>query len=385
MDTRKRLTKILLFAFLVLFPFGQLISLNLGRGIRIQPIDLIVVTSIFLLRFKYIKLRWFQTIFFPLIFSFLFSISIFRLFELQMGLLYLVRLLGYVCFFINIKNSVEESDIKILLYSLLSVSLITAVFGWIQYLYLPDLRTLKFFGWDDHLYRLIGTFLDPAFIGIILVLGSLVSLSLFYIEKKKYFIYIFGFIAISLAFTYSRSSYLAFLVGVFLISIMQKKFKYFVMILAIFVIGITFLPRPSSEGVKLERTKSILARLENYNEAVSLIKVSPIFGVGFDNICSAKLDYLQDDNINSHSCSGLDSSLFYVFITTGLIGSLIFMGLFINLVTKLNFNFWSHQLLIVSLVVLLIHSQFSNSLFYPWVMGWFAILGGITLRGKFNS
>ena len=75
-------------------------------------------------------------------------------------------------------------------------------------------------GWDDHLYRLIGTFLDPGFTAIILVFGFLTSLA-YYLKpaapkggfKNKYFLLISIFLFVSILFTYSRAGYIALIVG----------------------------------------------------------------------------------------------------------------------------------------------------------------------------
>ncbi|MEK7542910.1 MAG: hypothetical protein AAB503_01210, partial [Patescibacteria group bacterium] len=88
---------------------------------------------------------------------------------------YLIRLISYISFFIYLWNifsneKLRENSLRLLII----VSILVAIFGWLQYLFFPDLRVLKYVGWDDHLYRLTGSFLDPGFSAIILVLGFLV-------------------------------------------------------------------------------------------------------------------------------------------------------------------------------------------------------------------
>ena len=73
------------------------------------------------------------------------------------------------------------------------------------------------------------------------------------------------------------------------------------------------LPRPGGDGVKLERTFSIIQRWENYQAGFKLWQ-QPIFGLGFNTLRYYNQDYL------SHASAGQDSSLLFVAVTTGLVG-----------------------------------------------------------------
>ena len=64
---------------------------------------------------------------------------------------------------------------KTVINSLLAVSIASSVFGILQYLIWSDLTALKYLGWDDHLLRMVGTFLDPTYLGLILVLGIIIA------------------------------------------------------------------------------------------------------------------------------------------------------------------------------------------------------------------
>jgi hypothetical protein len=65
---------------------------------------------------------------------------------------------------------------------------VAAFFGLLQYLFMPDLRFLYDIGWDMHYGRLAGTFLDPTFIGLILVLNILLIVNRYFSKKEKYLI-----------------------------------------------------------------------------------------------------------------------------------------------------------------------------------------------------
>ena len=142
---------------------------------------------------------------------------------------------------------------------------------------------------------------------------------------------------------------------------------------------ILLLPRTAGEGVRLERTSSIYARFANYQKSSEIFNLSPVFGVGYNNLCLVKSDL--GENPNTRSCSGLDSSLWVVLATTGVVGLMILIGSGKQVLNKLNNNMYA-KVFITCLWALLVHSLFVNSLFYPWVMGWMGILLAISLTQK---
>ena len=347
--------QIILFAFLILFPFGTIIKIG-----TVNPIDIVVglgaLTAI-LKRYKTPEVfRYFFNFLFIAAFTFIASVFVFKDSQVLTGLLYLVRLAAYFYFLIFV---LHFKDKKSILNFLLAISVISAVFGWIQYFLFPDFRALIEYGWDDHLYRMVGTFLDPAFLGLILVFGLTVSL-----HKKKNLLSLF--LLASIAFTYSRASYIAALVP-----LVYKKARVLSLVFAGLIL---FLPRTAGEGVKLERTASISARLDNYRQTFEIFKGNPLFGVGFNNICLAK-----DGDFESHSCSGADSSVLFLLATTGVIGFISFLHLIYEIWKNSGSEFEIFG------ATVLVHSLFSNSLFYPFVMGYLVILLSLYLKGEVKS
>jgi hypothetical protein len=389
----KYITFILFILLIFIFPLGQLLRIEkvfvFGK-VDIQPIDIVVfLSSLFSIIFNFKKPKLFKSIntfLLYCLFSLLISLSLFSFKEVFIGLLYLIRLGAYLYFIIFIFNLViDKSNIYKVFDLLIIASLFVAIFGWLQYILYPDLRDLRFLGWDDHLYRLVGTFLDPGFTGEILVLGSLSVLTKYFNEKKKYILFLAIFLSISIAFTYSRAAYLSFLIGFSaLIFILKNKLKS-ILIMIIMLIGIIFLlPRPSSEGVNLERLYSIYAKVSNYEETFSIIKINPLFGIGFNNICTARIKFLNTDNINSHSCYGSDSSLLLLFATTGITGLILFIKLIFDIIKSLDASIYSKVFLASSFAVL-VDSLFINSLFYPWILLWLVILLGLSVKKENNQ
>ncbi|MBU2051710.1 O-antigen ligase family protein [Patescibacteria group bacterium] len=326
---------------------GLFLSLALGQlqrlpGLPVYAHDLILVLLL-LNNFKRLKVYrpvvWFGL---ASLASLVLAATRLPLDQVLVGSLYLVRFLAY-SLLINLKV-----DRRFLIF----FSSAIAFLGLAQYLIVPDTRFLAGLNWDEHYYRLISPLFDPNFTGIILVLG----LSLTYAYYRRTW-WLYALYLPALLLTYSRSSYLALLAGGLYLALIKKKLRWFIIGGAVLALALLSLPRPGGEGVKLERLVSARQRISNYQLSIDFWRQSPVFGLGFDT-----LRYYRD-NQASHSASGLDSSLLLVLVTTGVVG----LAAYVNLLKHL----WQkHPLMRLSLVALLTHSLFVNSLFYPWVMVW---------------
>ncbi|HET7098956.1 MAG TPA: O-antigen ligase family protein [Patescibacteria group bacterium] len=375
MDITKRLNgqNIFLFLFLIIFPFGQIIRIGI-----IQPIDVVVgLAALYSILYKLEKPKIFKTFkntFFVFLFTFVFSIFMFWDKNLYLGLLYLFRLISYFYFLIYIWNFAKTKKNKeLLINSLFLISISSAIFGWIQFFTIPDLRAFFTWGWDEHLFRLVGTFLDPTFLGLIIVFGLLVTMHQYIIQGKKSYYGIAMFLLISLAFTYSRASYLAFLAGASYLFSIKKKIGYILYPIIILSFLIFMLPTSRNPTIEVFRKFSAVARIENYKETIEVFKSSPLFGVGYNNMCLARQKFIGIESFSSHACSGSDSSLLFVLATTGIIGFSSFIYLLVIVWRQSNDIF---KILGVSVII---HSLFSNSLFYPWVMGYLIIIFTVNL------
>ncbi|MCX6816554.1 MAG: O-antigen ligase family protein [Candidatus Beckwithbacteria bacterium] len=337
-----KLTKILIYLLFVCLAFGQLEKFSFAP---LYLHDLIIV-CILLLNHK--ALNFPKPVWFFLAACFLSLIlAVFKLSfpTVLYSSLYLVRFASYAGLYPVIKS------IKLNLKPwLLSFGLTVAGFGLLQYLFLPDTRFLASLNWDDHYFRVISTLADPAFVGAILVL-TLILIALKF--KSRWYLGLPVLVALFL--TYSRSSYLSLLAAILGYAILKKKFKF--LLLALVFLALPFLPRPGGEGVKLERLFSVTQRLENYQAGLRIIKSAPLFGLGFNTLRFYRQDFV------SHAAAGLDNSFLFVAATSGLVGLLAYLNL-------LRF-LWKKSLLVkISLVALIVHSFFQNTLFYPFVMIW---------------
>ena len=222
-----------------------------------------------------------------------------------------------------------KKNIKSISIILILSGFAASVLGLIQYLYIKDLRFLRYFSWDDHYYRLIGPFIDPAFTGIIICLGLLLTILKL---KKNLVYYTIIFTKISAIFlTYSRSTYLALFSGLLLVGIEKKAIRKISPIVIVILIIIKLLPSQFGESTKLTRISTIFYRIDNYKSAVKIIKNNPVLGVGFNNVHLIKEEegYFLKDKYLTNSRSGFDNSILSLWIMSGIAGviSLLVFGL----------------------------------------------------------
>lgn len=274
------------------------------------------------------------------------------------GSFYLFRWIIYSVIFVALGSKIQISKLRLL-------GLGTVILGILQYFLYPDIRWLQISEWDPHYYRAVSTFLDPGFTGLIIVF-TLILITLNPLKNRVLNLFIWFISYFTLAFTYSRSSYLAFLVSFAWISWHKRSWKLFAGIILLFITTVYLLPRsPDGEGVKLERTSSIAARIANWKTAWQIFTRNPILGVGFNTY-----RYARGASLKSHAGAGADSSLLFVAATTGIFGLAAYLWYLKHLYT-LNPTAYTLQ---ATIVALLVHSLFLNSLFYPPVMLWIAIL-----------
>lgn len=265
--------------------------------------------------------------------------------------LYLARFLLYLMLFLTIQ---KQDLTKIKNYAFISISVFVAL-GFLQYILIPDTRVLAFLGYDDHYYRLIGSFFDPNFTGLIL---SLIALS--FVFKGKYFSPLTILSLIALILTFSRSSYLIFIIGLTSLVIWRKQYQ-ILLLVPVLLLAIFIAPKPFGEGVNLFRTYSITSRLTNSARALTTITKSPLLGVGFNN-------YKPTSDEIPNLSSGVDNSFLFVLATTGIIGFTTYLYFLYKFLKQ------SQPMVRYLILLVCLHSFFNNSLFYSWVIFPLALL-----------
>lgn len=292
------------------------------------------------------------------------------------GLFYWLRWSVYTLSFVPFLRLSEIINLK---KYLLGLGLLTAGTGIIQYLVHPDITGLTISEWDPHYFRVVGTLLDPGYLGIILIF-TLIVFSFLPIRKL---LYKWLFVYLPFAFTYSRSSFLAYTAGMAGVAYFKNSRKFFLVTFLLLLVTLPLLPRVTSgEGVKLERTSSIFARINSWKNTLTIFTKYPVFGVGFNTYRYAQKEFGFIDNskwLKSHAGAGADSSLLFVAATTGSLGLVIFL-IYLYQLFRLPSN-----ILKSSLIALFLHSAFLNSLFYPFILVWIAILTADALTGVYKK
>lgn len=386
----EKIAKTLFFCYLTLFPFGVLARLPLKTNwlpeVNFYLTDIVVgligligpIGLICKKKYKLPKLAKPMMVFLGITaFSLLVNIPFFEKKQILVGFLYWLRLAAYFGLYLMTNWTNWPNWTNLLKDGLLVVGGAVAVFGLVQYFFWPDLTALKYLNWDPHYYRLAGTFLDPNFTGIILVLSLFLLFSYPKLTIIHYSLFIIHYLA--LALTYSRASWLAFLGGMAVILAYKKKLKFLGILVLIMILTLFALPKKwGGEGVRLERTSSVFSRLESWQNALIIAKKHPFFGVGFNTYRYAqkKYGFLEEEEkwLVSHAGAGVDNSFLFVLATSGIFG----LGAFSWLIWEiLRFSFKKSIFIFASVVAVLIHCLFNNTFFYPWVIGWLAIVLGI--------
>src|SRR3989344_3612341 len=78
------------------------------------------------------------------------------------------------------------------------------------------------YGWDPHKMRIVSSFLDPNFVGVVFVFSASFSLSKYLFKKNLVLLFVFLSSSIAVLLTFSRSSYLAFLCALLVIGILKS-------------------------------------------------------------------------------------------------------------------------------------------------------------------
>ena len=101
------------------------------------------------------------------------------------AVLYPLRLLFYISLYYQARELKKDDRSFALIAVLISGSLIVLL-GFIQLMFYPALRNLYYLGWDEHLYRMFSTFLDPNFAGAFFVLFTLFVIDMSLRYKKEF-------------------------------------------------------------------------------------------------------------------------------------------------------------------------------------------------------
>jgi hypothetical protein len=301
--------------------------------------------------------------------SLLFVLLRFAPWQVGQGSLYLVRWIFYSLVYMGVVQMPTMS--AFLLRGLYITGSAFSVIGLLQYVLYPNLRNLWYLGWDPHYYRLFGTFLDPNFAGLFILLTFLLGCVRPVFGKWRWVAQ--GINLVALYLTYSRGSYVAILVAGLVWIAVSKRWNILWYLMAAVAL-IILIPRPGGDTLRLLRVDSTVSRVNNWQDTLQLIQRSPIVGHGFNTLrfIERKGILQRPGDPLSRAAAGVDNSFLFLLATTGVIG----LGIYCWLLWKgRGMTRASHAAILAAIVV---HSQFINSLFYPWIMLWIWIYLGAT-------
>ncbi len=384
--------------FIFLFPAGELLRIQFANGLAVSlnDIGLFLVVSVWLIyKLKNRKTKNNYLLLAPL--ALFMSIGIISLIlnfpnlginNFLVSFSYYVRYLGYLFLYFLVKDFSLKYKSKLKLYLLLS-GLIMLLIGYVQFFFYPSLKAWFPYGWDEHLYRMFSTFLDPNFSGafyslyFIYVIDYLRKIHKKQVELKEILLGAVALLSlIAVYLTYSRSALIMLIVSVLTYLFILKKRKLIFVSLTVLILLIFVSPRAfSTEGTNLLRTVSSFERIQSVEVAAKIISQNPILGVGFN-----AYRYAQNRNgLNNkiwqvtHSGAGTDTSLLFVIATTGIIGFLAYLFLIYKIFYLAFKNLKGTGIMLFSVFLgLLFNSLFINSLFFVFILEWIWIISGLT-------
>src|SRR3989344_5110352 len=318
--------------------------------------------------------------------STVFALNRFSPKEIFVSSLFLIRFLLYFSVMIITLNVVKRKKMEKWVNIFLSAGTILIFLGFLQLLFIPNLIFLASYGWDPHQARIVSTFLDPNFMGIVFVFLASFSLAKYLYKREFTQILLFLSSATAILLTFSRSSYLAFLVALLIIGVL-KSFKVTSFTILIFLLSFLIIPQARERVVgAITFDETAEARVESWQRALTVFGDHFLIGVGFNAYRYSQASYgffENDQDLGGHSGAGSDSSLLLVAATTGVLGLGAFIWILLSIwqiVSKsAKKNFFALGAL-ASFAALLVHSQFVNSLFFPQIMILFWFFVGIVAR-----
>lgn len=400
------LLKYLFLILILIFPLGEVARIQLGNNIAVTVNDifLIVVAGVWIfLKVRNKKkelnknfLKPFLIFIALCVLSLIVNLGLLSFVQLSVAFLYLLRWILYILLFF-ITSDFDLNFKKKIPQFLIIAGTITVILGYVQYFFYPNLRNLYYLGWDDHLYRMFSTFLDPNFAGAFFVLNFILVTKFFidYLRSKNYRFSLLFFVLSTLSLgsiflTFSRSAFLMLIGSSFVLLILEKKLKWIVLLLIISLVVFTASSKNFYiENLNLFRIASSEARLESVNNALKIIKDKPLTGVGFNAYRYAQVRYgfrnIEGSSL-SHADAGTDNSFLFILATTGVFGFLAFLYLLFKILSvslkeskkeKSSLNKTISIIIFSALIGIIINSFFINSLFYVFVMEWMLILLGV--------
>ena len=315
--------------------------------------------------------------------------------ELHTALLYLVRFVSVSGLLLVARDAARQTPrtSRRLITVLIGTGLLLALSGFVILHYFYDFTQsgLAYEGWDPHIGRITASWLDPNFLAggfaFILSFAAARFFSLTNWLPRTVVLGLVGIMLIAFLMTYSRSGIVALgMVGVVLGAVRSRGLL--VAGALALVVGMAVSSRLAerigdmvgsigSLGATSQNVVDPTAELRflSWQEGGRIFLEHPAFGVGF----GAYGAHQHFTSSESHAATGSDWSLLTVAATTGIAGT----GVYIALLASLWGDAWRRRRseaglsMVAALPALMLHAVFVNALFFPPLMLYLFVLGGL--------
>lgn len=319
--------------------------------------------------------------------------------DLAVAFAYWVRLSAYLLLVPALVILASQSKTRAWMFQVAVISVVfICILGLVQVWLRPDLSFLVSQGWDPHQGRLVSTWLDPNFVGGLLAIALPVSIAAFK-KKPAVSLVVTSLIVISLILTQSRTSILALGAGALLIAPLiigkiqkgkstKRAVQAIATVAVICVVGLTsfvFLKDRLIGVIEIDPTVSL--RVQSLAAAWPLLETHAAIGVGYNAYQFAAQQAGLIGDFSIHSRAGLDNTWMTLWVTTGIIGLVLFLWPWIYIVKKLIRNWVAGKQVLsitvaASLVILAIHANAINSFIYAHIMIASAVICALALTER---
>ncbi len=272
------------------------------------------------------------------------------------GFLYLLRLSFFLLSFPILFMFFQRKNIKVFKKTSQIFLILIIIFSLTQFFLYPNLRNLQYQGWDPHLWRMFGVFLDTYLQAAITGILGLVALYLNW-QVIGYTLLLF------LLASFSRAGILSLILSLFLFSKLDHRKKSLLLTIFTFATAVFFYLNPFTGGDIL-RTATLQTRLEDTKQAILLSKKTFFLGVGYNRISAFKKEKYAKEIAEIKPLYNAKSFFHNVYLSilasVGIIGLVLFILMLARLVKIYPFaKIWSF---------VLIFSLFDNVFLHTFVL-----------------
>jgi O-antigen ligase/polysaccharide polymerase Wzy-like membrane protein len=311
--------------------------------------------------------------------------------------LYLVRWSLYAVLYLFALTVLRRSAGSRLTRVALAVCAAFAGFGIIQSIFLPDFAfmiypdAIPYVDWDVQGNRLVSSFLDPNFAGAFVMFGLFYAHAQAAQRKPSYPLLALFWVALIL--TLSRSSIIASLLGLGLLTFRTRSFRRLFLPLAVIaLIGTLAAGRLIEFAASYHKLTllepSALSRLGSWLLAWQVFADNPLIGVGYNTFGIVRSAY--GSAVLGNTAFGSDGGVLYLAAVSGIVGVTLLCWA-LRRIMKLGLQTYRSGTLpdnvrVLGLTLyawvpsLVIHSAASNSIFYPFIIGPLFLLSGLCAR-----